>query len=210
MTVRGSCVPFDRLTALALAAQAPATDHDRQLLTHVGSCETCASRLAELTVQMETLRDAAWQEADAAFDDAMLDAQRGKILARLANLGKAARVLRFPARMRDASMPVSPISRRWVSVAAAAGLIIGLVAGQLLHFVPWESQLHRQSAPLQGSSAPRPSAGPVVVQNAAAVVSLSDDALLDEIDEAMQLRRAPNLRALDAFTPRVGDQVEIR
>jgi hypothetical protein len=207
MTVRGSCVPFDRLTALALAAQAPGTDHDRQLLAHVSACESCAARLADLTVQMETLRDAAWQEADAAFDDAMLEAQRGKILARLANLGKAARVLRFPARMRDASMPVSPISRRWVSVAAAAGLIIGLVAGQLLHFVPWESQLHRPGGQLQ-VSAPRPQAG-IIVQSAA-VVSLSDDELLDEIDEAMELRRAPNLRALDAFTPRVGDLVEIR
>jgi hypothetical protein len=209
MTVRGSCVPFDRLTALALAAQAPGTDHDRQMLTHVSTCESCAARLADLTVQMETLRDAAWQEADAAFDDAMLEAQRGKILARLANLGKAARVLRFPSRMRDASMPVSPISRRWVSVAAAAGLIIGLVAGQLLHFVPWESQLHRQTGQLQAPT-PRPQSGPVIVQNAAAVVSLTDDELLDEIDEAMELRRAPNLRALDAFTPRVGDLVEIR
>lgn len=209
MSVRGSCVPFDRLTALALAAQAPITDHDRQLLAHVSSCEACAGRLADLTEQMETLRDAAWQEADAAFDDAVLEAQRGKILARLAHIGKAARVLHFPSRTRDASMPVSPISRRWVSVAAAAGLIIGLFAGQLLHFVPWESQLHRQTAQLQ-ASAPRPQNGAVIVQSAAAVVSLSDDELLDEIDEAMELRRAPNLRALDAFTPRVGDLVEIR
>lgn len=209
MTVRGSCVPFDRLTALALAAQAPATDHERQLLAHVSSCEACAGRLTDLTVQMEHLRDAAWQEADAAFDDTMLEAQRGKILARLAHIGKAARVLRFPSRMRDASMPVSPISRRWVSVAAAAGLIIGLVAGQLLHFVPWESQLHRQAGQLQAST-PRPQSGQVIVQSAAAVVTLSDDELLDEINEAMELRRAPSLRALDAFTPRVGDLVEIR
>jgi hypothetical protein len=179
------------------------------LLTHVTTCEACAARLVDLTEQMDALRDAAWEEADAAFDDAMLEAERGKILARLANLGKAARVLRFPSRMRDASMPVSPISRRWVSVAAAAGLIIGLVAGQMLHFVPWESQLHRQSAQLHAST-PRPQPGAVIVQSAAAVVGLSDDELLDEIDEAMQLRRAPNLRALDAFTPRVGELVEIR
>ena len=70
MTVRGSCVPFDRLTALALAAQAPASDHDRQLLTHVSGCELCAARLAELTVQMGTLRDAA--DADEAVQDAFI------------------------------------------------------------------------------------------------------------------------------------------
>jgi hypothetical protein len=208
MNLRAPCVPFDRLTALALAAQTPAADHDRHLLAHVAACEACAARLTDLTAQMETLRNAAWQEADAVFDDAMLETQRAKILARLAHLGKAARVLRFPARMRDAAMPVSSISRRWVSVAAAAGLIIGLVTGQLLHLVPWESRLHRQTGDLQVSS-PRTSGAAVLIQNAA-VATLGDDGLLDEIDEAMQLRTAPNLRALDALTPRVGEAVESR
>lgn len=208
MTVRGSCVPFDRLTALALAAQAPERDQDRQLLAHVAACETCTATLADLTSQMEGLRDAAWQEADAVFDDGALETQRAKILDRIANLGKAARVLRFPGRAREAAMPVSPISRRWISVAAAAGLIIGLVAGQMLHFVPWDSRLHRPTAQLQ--AAPRGTAGPVIVQTRSTVVSATDDELLDEIDEAMQLRRAASLRALDAFTPRVGDVVEIR
>jgi uncharacterized protein YpiB (UPF0302 family) len=50
--------------------------------------------------------------------------------------------------------------------------------------------------------------GPVLIQNAA-VATFADDGLLDEIDEAMQLRGAPNLRALDALTPRVGELVEI-
>ncbi len=70
----------------------------------------------------------------------MLDAQRTRILDRLAHLGQAARVLRFPRRTaRSRRCRSSTGSRRWVSVAAAAGLIIGLVAGQLLHFVPWEA-----------------------------------------------------------------------
>jgi hypothetical protein len=207
MSLRAPCVPFDRLTALALTAQAPGSDHDRQLLTHIGACDTCATRLADLTTQMETLRDAAWHEADAAFDDAMLETQRARIMARLAHLGKAARVLRFPARMREAAMPVSSISRRWVSVAAAAGLIIGLATGQLLHLVPWESRLN-QAGQLQVAPS-RTAVGPVLIRNAA-VATLGDDGLLDEIDEAMQLRGAPNLRALDALTPKVGELVEIR
>ena len=207
MTLRAPCVSFDRLTALALTAQAPASDHDRKILTHIGACDACATRLADLTAQMESLRDAAWQEADAEFDEAMLETQRARIMARLAHLGKAARVLRFPARMREAAMPVSPISRRWVSVAAAAGLIIGLATGQLLHLVPWESRLH-QAGQLQVAPS-RTSAGPVLIQSAA-VANFGDDGLLDEIDEAMQLRGAPNLRALDALTPKVGELVEIR
>ncbi len=75
-------------------------------------------------------------EADAIFDAASLDTQRSRILDRLAHLGQVARVLQFPTRTREVAMPVATGSRRWVSVAAAAGLIIGLVAGQLLHFVP--------------------------------------------------------------------------
>jgi hypothetical protein len=208
MTVRGACVPLDRLTALALGAHAPQSDHDRVLLAHVAACDACAATLSGLTRQMDSLREVACQEADAAFDDAFLDTQRSRILDRLAHLGKAARVLRFPARSREAAMPVSPISRRWISMAAAAGLIIGLVAGQLIHFVPWDTRLHR-SPQAQSPAAPRGS-GPIILQVSSTGATSTDEDLLDEIDEAMELRRAISLRALDAFTPRVGETFEIR
>jgi hypothetical protein len=213
MTGSRSCVPADRLTALALAASTPEGGRDQDLLAHVASCAACAQRLTALTRELDELRAAAWQEVDAAFDDSALENQRSRILDRLAHLGQAARVLRFPARSRDAAMPVSPMSRRWLSVAAAAGLLIGLVAGQLIHFVPWDTRLHRSAsaAPqLQNATAPRGSSGPMIVQAASTIVAATDEELLDEIDEAMEWRRAATLRALDAFTPRVGDVVEIR
>jgi hypothetical protein len=209
MTARRSCAPADRLTALALAAHAPNSERDRELLAHIADCDECAGRLAALTNELDTLRSVAWHEADAAFDDGALETQRSKILDRLAHLGQVARVLRFPTRAREVAMPVSPMSRGWLSVAAAAGLLIGLVAGQLIHFVPWDTRLHRPSAPqTQTVAGPsRGSAGPIIVQASALA---TDEQLLDEIDEAMQLRRAASLRALDAFTPRVGEPVEIR
>jgi len=207
MTRRG-CVPFDRLTALALVARAPEGDSDRQLLAHVADCRRCAARLVALTSDVETLREAAWQEADALFDDSALEIQRTRILDRLANLGKSARVLRFPARVREAAMPVSSTSRRWVSVAAAAGLIIGLLAGQLIHFVPWDGRLRSRATSLQAATS-RGSNGPVLVQASSTATLSSDDQLLDEIDEAVQSSRAASLRALDAFTPHVGELVEI-
>ena len=210
MTGRGACVPFDRLTALALAAHAPQSDQDRALLAHVGACHTCAATLSGLTREMDSLRNVACQEADAIFDDTFLDVQRSKILDRLAHFGKAARVLRFPARSREAAMPVSPISRRWISVAAAAGLIIGLVAGQLIHFVPWDTRLHRSPLALQAPAVTPRGSGPVIIQASSTVATSADEDLLDEIDEAMEWRRATSLRALDAFTPRVGETVEIR
>ena len=45
---------------------------------------------------LEAYRAAACAEADAHFDDRALEAQRHKILARLAHLGHPAKVIRFP------------------------------------------------------------------------------------------------------------------
>jgi hypothetical protein len=192
-------VPMERLTALAFAARAADIDQDRQALTHISRCQRCAGDLARLTADADALRDAAFAEVDRHFDDARLDAQRTRILDRLAHLGHAARVLRFPQRTREAAMPVSTTGRRWVSVAAAAGLIIGLVAGQLLHFVSSDAFDRDQTTTfLQAPSRP---GGPVIVPALVPGPLLSDDELLDEIEAAVQLRRAQSLRALDAMTP---------
>jgi hypothetical protein len=208
MTGRRSCVAADRLAAFALVAHAPESQDDPEVLAHVAACAACASRLADLTHEFDALRVAAWHESDTAFDDAALEVQRSRILDRLAHLGQAARVLRFPARAREAAMPVSPMGRGWLSVAAAAGLLIGLVAGQVIHFVPWDTRFHRiQTAQAQTTSSARASAGPVIVH---ASTQATDDELLGEIEEAMEFRRAASLQALDALTPRVGEPVEIR
>ena len=203
MNVRTSHVPIDRLTALAFVARAPDSVQDEQALTHISACDRCATELARLTAEAESLRAASFAQADAIFDEPMLEAQRVRILDRLAHLGQVARVLRFPRHSRDAAMPVSAGNRRWISVAAAAGLIIGLVAGQLLHFVPWESAARRDAALTVQSPLRQTGAGLIPVS--AAGPSMSDDQFLDEIEAALQLRRAHSLRALDALTPSAGD-----
>jgi hypothetical protein len=194
----GHHIPPDRLAALALAVRAPDTDGDRQTLAHLAACDACSSTLAGITATTDALRDAAWDEADRIFDDAALETARARILDRILHLGKAARVLRFPSRAREAAMPVSQVSRRWISVAAAAGLIIGLVAGQTLHFVPWDAAIS-VSAPSLRQAQPARSDGVALLQPSTPLST--DDELLVEIDEAVQLRRAASLRALDAFTP---------
>ena len=201
MSVRTSHVPIDRLTALAFVVRAPESDQDDQALRHVAECERCAAELARLTVDADEWRDAAITEADALFDDTKLEAQRSRILDRLANLGHAARVLHFPHRTRDVAMPVASGGRRWVSVAAAAGLILGLVAGQLLRFVPWEGTGRRDAGLSVQSS--RPTSGVVPASTTAS--TMSDEQFLDEIEAALQLPRAHSLRALDALTPTAGD-----
>lgn len=205
MSVRSNHVPIDRLTALACVARAPEEAHDQHALTHISQCGRCATELARLTADADLLRDTAFHEADAVFDDDMLEGQRARILDRLVSLGQAARVLRFPRRTRDVAMPVTTGSRRWVSVAAAAGLIIGLLAGQLLHFVPWSATRRNGAIAFQ---APPHQADPSLIP--AAVATVSDEQLLDEIEAAVQLRRAHSLRALDALTPTAGDFRDLR
>jgi hypothetical protein len=143
---------------------------------------------------LEAYRAAACAEADAHFDDRALDTQRHKILARLAHLGHPAKVIRFP-NAGAPETPASPINRRWISVAAAAGLIIGLLGGQLVNLVPQSS--NRRLSPMVNAIAPIAPSAPVIVPVAASF----DDGLLGEIEMAMQVRIADELRALDDFTP---------
>ena len=141
---------------------------------------------------LEAYRAAACAEADAHFDERALETQRHKILDRLAHLGHPARVIRFP-KAGGPELPASGVNRRWISVAAAAGLIIGLLGGQLVHIVP---QNNRRLAPLVSSAPSAPSAPEFVPISASA-----DDGLLGEVEMAMQFRIANELRALDDFTP---------
>ncbi len=140
---------------------------------------------------LEVYRAAAAAEADAHFDDRALESQRHKILARLANLGHPARVIRFP-RAAYGELPTPSVNRRWISVAAAAGLLIGILGGQFVHLVPNPT---RRLAPMATSMAPSAPARPAFVQTAA-----TDDEFLGEIDYAVQGRTPAELRALAELT----------
>jgi hypothetical protein len=142
---------------------------------------------------LEAYRAAACAEADAHFDDRALEAQRHKILARLAHLGHPARVIRFP-KAPTGELPAPSVNRRWISVAAAAGLLIGVLGGQFVNIVPRQP---RRLAPMATSIAPSAAPPrPAFMQTAAPI----DDGLLGEIDSALQLRSAAELRVLDELT----------
>ena len=204
MARRAQHIATDRLTALAFVVRAPEdrapqSTEERLALDHVAGCDECAARFATLVTEADALRDVAFAASDEVFDDAMLDAQRIRILDRLAHLGQAARVLAFPLRPREATMPVAANGRRWISVAAAAGLIIGLVAGQMLHFLPAGAvPVRDDSAYIQSVDRSRQ---PAIVPASATFHMLSDDELMEEVERAIEARRAPSLRAIDAFTP---------
>jgi hypothetical protein len=147
----------------------------------------------DLAAALDAYRAAAHAEADALFDEKALEAQRLKILARIEHAGQPARVLRFPVAAR-AVLPTSQVSRRWISVAAAAGLIVGLLTGQWLHLMPGDASRTRAARP---AAAP-PQAGLSVVP---AVASSSDDEdFLGLVDAAVRLHSISELRALDDMT----------
>ena len=204
MTRRDQHVPFDRLTALAFAArspqESPESPEDRRALSHLSRCDECAAAFAGLTADADGLRELAFAQADEVFDDGMLDAQRTRILDRLAHIGQAARVLNFPRRTREIVMPASGNSRRWISVAAAAGLIIGLVAGQTLRLTP-SGMPSRESATMQASDRQ----GGVMLIPASTTSPLTDDELMEEVEVSVRLRRAHSLQALDGLTPTAAD-----
>lgn len=149
----------------------------------------------DLNDTIDSYRVAAHAQADAHFDERALDTQRHKILARLAHLGQSAKVIRFPL-ATTVEAPATTVNRRWISVAAAAGLIIGLAGGQVVNLLPPQT---RRLAPMASSIAP--SADGVKGYVPARLALPHDDGLLGEVDFAIQLRSARELRALDELTP---------
>ncbi|MFN2447711.1 MAG: hypothetical protein ABR606_19265 [Vicinamibacterales bacterium] len=202
MSLQDAHVPAERLTLLALGPADADNHEDRAALLHTAKCLACGDELARLTTELGTLRLEAAREADAHFDDVTLDMQRSRILDRLAHLGQSARVLRFPGAAANRSAQTGAVSRRWISAAAAAGLLIGIVTGQLLHVMPADRARHAAAASTVEQVTAR-AVTPAVVQ--AAAMTVSDEDLLGEIDVAVQRRRATELLALDALTPTVSE-----
>jgi hypothetical protein len=85
------------------------------------------------------------------------------------------------------------VNRRWISVAAAAGLLIGLLGGQVVNLLPGQA---RQAPGGSSAAAVTTDDGPVFVPASVPV----DDGFLGEIDLVMERRGASELRALDEFT----------
>ena len=204
MSLRQHHVPPERLAALALVATRETADQeDHDALAHAATCCDCGWRLAGRAADLDQLRSHARHEADRLFDEAALDAQRGRIRARIAALTHSGRVIRFPERQPLVPLHVGGVDRRWLAAAAAAAFIIGLTTGQLLHVGPEETEAYGVSAVLERVGRVRPANDVVRFVNAEA--PLTDEELLNEIDAAIQLRRAAELRALDALTPTLAE-----
>lgn len=128
---------------------------------HVRGCAECQARLTALQSLTTAATSAARAEADAYFPDARLDAQRRRILRRLAAQGvRAGRVLAFPAPSRPLALRLirARPATRWIAAAAAAGLAIGVAVGRLSWDRPLGHVVQRPSARSVSGDTPRVSA----------------------------------------------------
>jgi hypothetical protein len=188
----------------------PALDHSngssRSDAAHVATCGQCRARYEALADWLEDTRDDAIGEADDLFPPERLASQQAQILRRLQALERPARVIAFPRFSQRATVSRRG-PQRWVAAGLAAGLILGLGAGELLD--------------LRRSMRITPPAGRVAVQELAPISqaargsvqpasSVSDDMFLYDAEAVSTSPRVEALQALDALTPRVRDVDQAR
>ena len=174
---------------------------DEEGLRHLVRCASCDARYVAMQRAFEDAREAVADRADAAVTPELLAEQHARILRRVDAHYYGPRVLAFPrgAAPSHASVP-SPLVLRWIAVAAAAGLVIGLTAGQLLHIRRDGVSIARNadSAPVTSSIGPARSTP--VLRAVNGVPSVDENAFLSEMDLATAAPQAAELRAIYAFT----------
>ena len=200
---------------------------------HLRTCSRCTHRADELRTFLDTVVDGAGASFDEAFPPGRLQAQRALIdhrLARVVGAVERARVLTFPFRRTpERRRDLRP--SRWAVAATAAGLALGIVAGQLVDFDRGPTTM-----PDLGPSSgvvPEASAGTGVGTGLNATLAMTgtielrpastgdtprtplslsefeqvmaEAALLDALDVATVSLPVTELASIDALTPRVTD-----
>ena len=132
-------------------------------------------------------------EADALFTEERLARQRAHILQRIEEETRPGRLISFPT-----AQPARPALRvrpgmRWVAAAAAAGLLIGVVAGHLVHELPAAGSARPAQAVVR-------EAGPTLQ---AVSTSMSEEEFLGQLEIAIATTGGSALRPLDDLTPLV-------
>tara|TARA_Y100000588_G_scaffold344752_1_gene391293 strand:+ start:248 stop:985 length:738 start_codon:yes stop_codon:yes gene_type:complete len=121
----------DELTAVATGETVA-----QRTLAHLDQCQRCASSLVHAADAIDLLQEEASASFDKAYTTERHQAQRRRIGRRLATLvgtESPGKVIHFPFSGRPLPQ-LSARSGHWIAVASAASLVIGVSAGQLLHF----------------------------------------------------------------------------
>jgi hypothetical protein len=169
---------------------------------HLTTCASCRARFAEFSSWLESMRVDAVTEADDYFSAERLATQQAQIFRRLEAAERPARVIAFPRFAQPLSSRSSHASR-WIAAAAAAGLIVGVGVGQLMDLRHSLTVRDTPAAQTQLVDAPLTARRDARVQPISAA---RDELFLSELEASLSRASVPELRALDAFTPRAGDR----
>lgn len=174
---------------------------------HLEGCATCRARFDEFDRWIMGIGDELRAEADEAFPADRLSAQQAQIARRLETLERPARVLAFPKAARAVISGHSHV-RRWVTVAAAASLIItGFGLGQIVPLRTLPNQTIMNAPPqLTGpqTTTRARELPPVATTIAIANTHPDDELLLDVLAQP----RVSTLSALDEMTPHTRDGIK--
>ena len=156
---------------------------------HLDRCDLCAERAVEVGRWIDQVRTAGMEAADEAFPPERLAAQQAQILRRLEQLDQPARVIAFPSQTRLARESGGRrVAVGWVAAAAAAGLALGVVGGQVSARIGGDTGPQQAvvnpvappAAPLTPAPvATPPSPRPANPQTASATTARLDDAEID-------------------------------
>lgn len=213
----------DRLLALVLGTPDKSTRTAMLAASHLQTCGPCGHRFRMLTALLKAIP----KEADAGFRDVFtpqrLQTQRARIEHRLAHLVGAvepARVLAFPFSCQPLrQFDIGP--GRWIAAAAAIGLLLGVTAGQLIHYHPVATgtAIAADTTADAARSAAFDMTGTVELppvdvdsQTQAAEFTLvefgqlmEEEGFLSTLDFAVTSYQVSELESIDALTPRVHD-----
>jgi hypothetical protein len=164
---------------------------------HLDGCATCRARFEEFDRWIMGVGDELRAEADEAFPAERLAFQQAQIARRLETLERPARVLAFPKAARAVISGHSHV-RRWVTVAAAASLIItGFGLGQVVPLRQFNTAVTTTPPPL---TAPRATTRASELTPSA--TAHPEDELLSDV---LAQPRVNTLSALDEMTPHARD-----
>jgi hypothetical protein len=190
MKMRKGHLSDDRLIEICLDEDSCSSERQ-----HLDDCRECAERSARLAHLLGEVTAVATAEADAVFSPDRLAKQRARILQRIDQEGRPGRVITFPAgSVQGRSLRARPgPGMRWIAGAAAAGLLIGILAGHLAHVVPGQWRVPPTQVVLQ----------PPAATLQAVSTSMSEEELLGLLEVATEGTSGASLRPLDDLTPRV-------
>jgi hypothetical protein len=171
---------------------------------HLDVCADCRARFAAFESWLLGVGETLRAEADEAFPAERLAAQQAQIARRLETLERPARVIAFPKAARAVMSGHSHV-RRWVTVAAAAGLIAGVGLGQV---VPLRTAVLKHQA--TGAIAHFNASGAETRAKALPPVSTPLSPQRDEelLSDAFASPKVRNLSALDDMTPHARDYLK--